>query len=99
MERIIRAIKSWWNGEWETWSDPDSFGIGLNRHWTSKFAHWVVDLFFNPEYRARLLWLTGIITFLFFITDRLPKIHTNQQPTNIEKNSTDPKIQIDGAKK
>lgn len=36
---MIEKIKKWWNGEWITYGGSDVFGIGLDRHWTSRFAH------------------------------------------------------------
>ena len=46
---MIKKIKKWWNGDWVTYGGSDSFGIGLDRHWTSRVAHSIVDYFIRHQ--------------------------------------------------
>lgn len=43
MKKIIQAIKMWWCGNVFTYKDENVFGIGVDRHWTSRIAHSVVN--------------------------------------------------------
>ncbi|MCH7380352.1 MULTISPECIES: hypothetical protein [Acinetobacter] len=42
---MFEKIKKWWNGEWVSYE----FGIGLDRHWTSKVAHSIVRYFIKHQ--------------------------------------------------
>lgn len=91
---MLKKIKKWWNGEWETWNDSNSFGIGLNRHWTSKFAHWVVSLISNPEKRARLLAIIAVATFFILLAKNLSHSETNPEPANVNRDNGEPQGDI-----
>lgn len=39
---MLKKIKRWWNGNVFTYEDKNVFGVGVDRHWTSRAAHSVV---------------------------------------------------------
>jgi len=94
---VIKWIKEWWRGKYTPFeNDPNSdaffVGFSMEKHWTSRFAHWVVSLIGDPEKRARLLAVIAVATFLILLGKNLSNIDSKQQAANIEKNNTDPKI-------
>lgn len=99
MERIIKAIKTWWNGK-DIYQKPgrsDSvfFLMPLNeKHWTSKFAHWIVSLFTNPERRSTFLAVLGFVTFLIMLLKYFADTDANQDTTNPQRDNREPDAQI-----
>ena len=99
MERIIKAIRTWWNGkdiyEKQGRYDAVFFASPLNRkHWTSRFAHWIVSLFTNTERRSVFLAVLGFFTFLIMILKYFADTNTNQNTTNPQRDNREPNTQI-----
>lgn len=99
MERIIKAIKAWWNGR-DIYQEPNKgdsvfFLMPLNeKHWTSRFFHWIVSLFTNPERRSIFLAVLGFITFLIMLLKYFADTDANQDATNPQRDNREPDAQI-----
>lgn len=89
---MIEKIKRWWNGDLITYEGEGYFGVSYDRHWTSRFAHWFLSLFLNPNRRAVFLAVLGFITFIFmlfkFFSDTHPQQDTTQPNSEDRKNNT-----------
>ena len=99
MERIIKAIKTWWNGKdihQEFHPDyPLFFPMPLNeKHWTSRLAHWIVSLFTNTERRSVFLAVLGFITFLIMLLKYFTNTDADQNATNPQRDNREPNTQI-----
>ncbi len=99
MERIIKAIKTWWNGKdiYQKPSRSDSvfFLMPLNeKHWTSRLAHWIISLFTNTERRSVFLAVLGFVTFLIMLLKYFADTDANQDTTNPQRDNREPDAQI-----
>lgn len=97
--KLKKKLKNWWYGKHiEMHSGPYDrlfFGSPVHqKHWTSRFAHWVVSLISNPEKRARLLAIIAVATFLILLAKNLSHSESNQQPANIGTNNGEPQRQV-----
>lgn len=84
----MKWLRKWWQGKYieppkARSSDDLIFMMGhYEKHWTSKFFHWFISLFTNPERRAIFLAVIGFITFIFMIFKYFDHESSNQKSIN-----------------
>lgn len=61
MKRLWSQVRKWWDGDVYSWEGENVFGIGINRHWTSRAAHAVWDFF-----KLHWQWIVGITVTVVF---------------------------------
>ena len=65
---IRERISRWWNGTFYENKDPLVLWIGIERHWTSRWAHSIAD-FLAKEWKWCIgVLLTGIGLWLAYLT-------------------------------
>ncbi|HDG7211708.1 hypothetical protein [Acinetobacter nosocomialis] len=83
---MLKWIKEWWQGKYvepPQSSQYDTFIIMMGdyeKHWTSKFVHWLISLFTNSERRAVLLTIFGLISCIFLFLNYFNNKNSSQQP-------------------
>ena len=62
---MFKKIKEWYDGEIKTYDDPNIFGVYTERHWSSNFAHILMDFYFS---HWKWIWTFGLGLAGFYLT-------------------------------